>query len=503
MKVEVNEQVRLSLGKCFELVLSGIRYRLFRASITVIIIALAVAFLMTMLSESLVARRVAGAIDSQTGPRKQLLFWVNRLSLPLTQQEIIDQLAVGAAGDRVREFEAWGGFAPDSPEMRQLADLAAAQRAYSKYFTDLPAGARNRMVGNAAGVEIFDRLCNERAMGQFETQYSQSDRKLPDACTVEGLKDMLRQWEATRPLRQRIIDGHQRAMEQFRRWAGERPTMELIAAADESLPEKLAPLGYRMDKSEVGAIRRQAQLTLDQAWMSSLVKVTLIKSRLRDKVGAKDVASVDAGALYSFAAGESGARWISEQLASGDVQKQAQAQGIALTQMPVDRMREVADDYIRNQKTAQVEQAVSQATVADGFMGFSKRTLWLIAVSFMVCVVGIANAMLMSVTERFREIATMKCLGATDGFIMINFILESVMQGIAGGVIGAMLGLLLGLVRSWGNYGFMALSHFPLLEVLSVGGAALLTGVIISALAAVYPAWVAARLAPMEAMRIE
>ena len=40
----------------------------------------------------------------------------------------------------------------------------------------------------------------------------------------------------------------------------------------------------------------------------------------------------------------------------------------------------------------------------------SKQT-WLISLSLLVCVVGIANAMLMSVTERFREIGTMKCLG--------------------------------------------------------------------------------------------
>ena len=136
-------------------------------------------------------------------------------------------------------------------------------------------------------------------------------------------------------------------------------------------------------------------------------------------------------------------------------------------------------------------------------LGFSNRTLALIAVSFLVCIVGIANAMLMSVMERFREIATMKCLGATDGFIMINFILESCMQGIAGGVIGGVLGLLLGALRSWAAYGWLAITEFPLLKVLEMGGISLGVGVLISALAAVYPAYTAARLAPMEAMRIE
>jgi ABC-type lipoprotein release transport system permease subunit len=117
--------------------------------------------------------------------------------------------------------------------------------------------------------------------------------------------------------------------------------------------------------------------------------------------------------------------------------------------------------------------------------------------------VGIANAMLMAITERFREIATMKCLGATDGFIMISFVLESCLQGVAGSLIGVVLGFGLGTVRTWAKYGWLAMEHLPGLEVLAAGGVSLVLGILISALAAVYPAWVAARLAPMEAMRIE
>ena len=47
--------------------------------------------------------------------------------------------------------------------------------------------------------------------------------------------------------------------------------------------------------------------------------------------------------------------------------------------------------------------------------GISTKDIWLIIMSLIVCVVGIANSMLMAVTERFREIGTMKCLGALDG----------------------------------------------------------------------------------------
>ena len=72
----------------------------------------------------------------------------------------------------------------------------------------------------------------------------------------------------------------------------------------------------------------------------------------------------------------------------------------------------------------------------------SKQT-WLISLSLLVCVVGIANAMLMSVTERFREIGTMKCLGALDTFIVKLFLLESTFQGFAGTSAGIVIGFLL------------------------------------------------------------
>src|SRR5262249_18468586 len=49
---------------------------------------------------------------------------------------------------------------------------------------------------------------------------------------------------------------------------------------------------------------------------------------------------------------------------------------------------------------------------------------WLITLALLVAFVGILNAMLMSVTERFREIGTMKCLGALDSFIVKLFLIE-------------------------------------------------------------------------------
>ncbi|MBD3240450.1 MAG: FtsX-like permease family protein, partial [Chitinivibrionales bacterium] len=61
------------------------------------------------------------------------------------------------------------------------------------------------------------------------------------------------------------------------------------------------------------------------------------------------------------------------------------------------------------------------------------RSMWIITISLLVTVIGISNAMLMSVTERFREIGTMKCLGALSAFVRFMFLIESGFMGVVGG----------------------------------------------------------------------
>ncbi len=58
------------------------------------------------------------------------------------------------------------------------------------------------------------------------------------------------------------------------------------------------------------------------------------------------------------------------------------------------------------------------------------RNTWIIVISLLVTIIGISNAMLMSVTERFREIGTMKCLGALSNFVRRMFLIESALAGL-------------------------------------------------------------------------
>ena len=140
--------------------------------------------------------------------------------------------------------------------------------------------------------------------------------------------------------------------------------------------------------------------------------------------------------------------------------------------------------------------------------------IWLVIMSLIVCVVGISNAMLMSVTERFREIGTMKCLGALDRFVVLLFLLESSLQGLAGAIAGSIVGTLFALLvnlRAAGWSLWRVFYQFPWFT--DVNGAPLgvapviligcLVGMALAVIGAAGPAFRAAKMPPVEAMRVE
>jgi putative ABC transport system permease protein len=133
----------------------------------------------------------------------------------------------------------------------------------------------------------------------------------------------------------------------------------------------------------------------------------------------------------------------------------------------------------------------------------SPKQKWIVMLSLLVCVVGIVNAQLMSVTERFREIGTMKCLGALDRFILRLFLLEAGMQGLVGAGAGALLGASFSLGSSLLQYGTLAIVSIQVKDLLVSIGIAIGVGCFLSLVGVLYPALVAARMQPVEAMRVE
>jgi len=129
-------------------------------------------------------------------------------------------------------------------------------------------------------------------------------------------------------------------------------------------------------------------------------------------------------------------------------------------------------------------------------------------IALLVCGVGIVNSMLMSVTERYREIGTIKCLGATDTSVLEIFLIEAFLLGIFGGIIGSLVGW----TAAVGIYGiqFGLDKVFPpdkmgivTIQYLRYIGEGIGISAFLSVASAAYPAFYASKLHPAEALRYE
>jgi len=139
----------------------------------------------------------------------------------------------------------------------------------------------------------------------------------------------------------------------------------------------------------------------------------------------------------------------------------------------------------------------------DTSAGSSPKQRWIVILSLLVCVVGIVNAQLMAVTERFREIGTMKCLGALDRFVLRLFLLEAAMQGLVGAGVGSIAGALFALMNSLLRFGTVSITHVSGADVLESIIVAVCVGCLLSLLGVLYPALLASKMQPVEAMRVE
>ncbi|MCG2784482.1 MAG: ABC transporter permease [Anaerolineae bacterium] len=145
--------------------------------------------------------------------------------------------------------------------------------------------------------------------------------------------------------------------------------------------------------------------------------------------------------------------------------------------------------------TIQTQQDII-ATQEAATSAFRDLLAWVAGVSLVVGGIGIMNIMLVSVTERTREIGLRMALGARPGDVQTQFLLEAVILSLAGGLVGVLLGA--GGALLFGALGTMRTELVPLSIPLAFGAAAAI-GIFFG----YYPATQAAKLDPIVALRHE
>jgi cell division protein FtsX len=145
--------------------------------------------------------------------------------------------------------------------------------------------------------------------------------------------------------------------------------------------------------------------------------------------------------------------------------------------------------------------AAKLPTASSEAAGRMAQLLWILIISLLVCTISNITGMLLSVTRRFRDIGTMKCLGAFDRTILWLFLVEAFLLTGVGAAGGAILGTLASLASALFTHGGAIMSASVGLSLLAVTGSAIAVILLLGMLGAAYPAIQASRMLPIEAMR--
>jgi putative ABC transport system permease protein len=175
------------------------------------------------------------------------------------------------------------------------------------------------------------------------------------------------------------------------------------------------------------------------------------------------------------------------QTANADIIDQVQD---GITDVLLARHRSQDQDFTVRNQVEIMQTATATARIMSILLGA------IASVSLVVGGIGIMNIMLVSVTERTREIGIRMAVGARARDILVQFLIEAVTLSAVGGIIGVVLGVIATQIVA-------ACTHWPTVTPLIWVGAACVSSALIGIISGFYPAWKASRLDPIEALRYE
>ncbi len=486
--IDVRDQVTLSFEKSFRFCRKGISYRLFRSSLTLAVVVVAVAFFTVLLGEGVIVRATSHGVAAEMQAQREAASLLMHLSHRYSNRDLSVKLAgMRKHPERIAEFARVSGMPEQA--VRDLVAQCYVEQCFLRFFQTLSPGKRVVLVKKHEGRDIFTYLADPEVWRAFESALTKMRSvRLPLGVThlrtfVANYKGYIDALDAARIARDQNIS----VMEaQLATLSGGAEASGWLGQASESAVEPwrlvVVNAGFDLDPETMSRVHASLRLSVLEnrisTWLQTPAKRDEWKRIMQDTSGLED-----------------------KLLMLGD-ERVAPIMGDAFT---MGEREAVASHFARLKTLRDLEGRLPPVEQdASGIRRFlDGRQLFLVAISFLVCMVGITNAMLMSITERFREIATMKCLGATDGFILKQFLIEAAIQGVIGGNAGMLIGILIAVIKSLILYGSVIFVHFPGIQILACAVVTVVIGIVLAMLASIYPARAAARMAPMDAMRVE
>lgn len=490
-EIDVKKQHSMSLRETFELCLKGVRHRLLRSLLTLAVVVLAVAFFMFLLAESMFIRSTGRGVAAEGEHQRASQQLMNQMFSPATDMATVRRLADARKdGDQeaFAEFSRLTGTSAE--ELDRLATSAEKERLYIEWLANIPTGNRTVLIHKTSGRAAFDYILKD--VGAFKTKIE----PMLGIRAPGGLDQLLG-----------FLDGYPEYKED-------------ISTITSKWNDKVAQANEILRNAKGGESVSDSRWIIEtvpeelEAWRGQLEALGFSFSKddlalMRDQFMAVEESDAVFAMLNTKEVREAWTREFRESTPSAAEQKAVRlgderAQKILASHFDPATLNRVAAKTAYDTRLSGLERKLAPSLAGDeAILGLSPRQFFLLAISFLVCMVGITNAMLMSITERFREIATMKCLGATDTYILVQFMMEAAMQGFVGGILGVVIGFVIAALRSWTNFNFYLFEYWPGGDIAVCSLVSLLAGVLLAMLASIVPSWIASRMAPMDAMRVE
>ena len=257
--IVIQDQPRLGFFRTVWIAVDGIRYRLFRALVTVAVIAVAVAFLMNILSESFIKRAIARETRDRIARARLVHDWVARLTAPGDAEGTLRDLASGSR-EAAAEAARFGGFSDG--EVAALRATAAMAVRTLDYLNGLNYARRRRLVHAASGVDMLTYLATpDGGRAFFETLDRTAALRLP--FPREDLQRLLAAWPEDRGRVDRILSGRRAAVARVAATRGARSVLEALAEADGPFGDEIRAAGFAFDADVAPVVASQARRELD------------------------------------------------------------------------------------------------------------------------------------------------------------------------------------------------------------------------------------------------